>query len=217
MPVLENPHEFHDATYTAEWVEYNEQKYPQRAVFIDELIRVLKLQPGALRVLELGSGAGRLSGAIMQRCPIDAYDLLDSSPAMHQLASARLAGSTVARFIEADFSDAGWTNQVSYGYDAVVTMQALHELRNLARVPLLYSQVASVARPGAAVIVCDHLPVEEKHHGLYMPPSAHLTAMTAGGLVDAEVVRVSDAMVIVRGKVPDPRQGGIDVGLWSRA
>jgi cyclopropane fatty-acyl-phospholipid synthase-like methyltransferase len=217
MPIVDSPHEFHDAAYTANWVDYNEKKYPQRAVFIDEFIRVLNLQQGALRVLEIGSGAGRLAEAVQLQCRIESYDLLDSSQAMHQLAKNRLDGSTATHSIEADFSSEDWTDQVASGYDAVVTMQAVHELRNPARVPLLYSQILSVARPGAAIIVCDHLPTADRHRGLYMSPSAHLTAMKAGGLVNTEVVRVSDAMVIVRGEAPASHPVTDDIFLWGRS
>jgi SAM-dependent methyltransferase len=216
MAPVGSPHRFDDAAYTREWVEYNEKEYPQRAAFIDEFVRVLNLQQGGLRVLELGGGAGRLAEAIHHGCQVDAYDFLDSSAAMHEMAMARLRGSTVTRFVDADFSNAGWTDRVSSGYDAIVTMQAVHELRHPPRVPLLYSQILGVGRPAAAVLVCDHLPTEARHRGLYLSPSAHLTAMAAGGLVNAEVIRASDAMVLVRGEVPASRSDVADIFLWSR-
>ncbi|MER6080916.1 class I SAM-dependent methyltransferase [Streptomyces sp. NPDC001833] len=217
MPTTSSPHKFEDAAYTEEWVAYNEKQYPQRAVFIEEFVRTLKLQEGALRVLELGGGAGRLAEAIQHECHVDSYDLLDLSPAMRRLARTRLSSSKVTQFVEADFSDAKWPDLVSSEYNAVVTMQAIHELRNPAAVPLLYGQIATVARPGASVVVCDHLPVEHRHRGLYMPPSAHLAAMAAGGLANAEIIRVSDAMVLVRGEVPAARPDADDLFFWSRA
>jgi SAM-dependent methyltransferase len=217
MSVTSSPHKFEDAAYTEEWVAYNEKQYPQREIFIEEFVRTLKLQEGALRVLELGGGAGRLAEAIQQKCRVATYDLLDSSPVMQRLARARLSSSKVTQFIEADFSDTKWPDLVSSKYDAVVTMQAIHELRNPAALPLLYGQIATVARAGASVLVCDHLPVEHRHRGLYMPPSAHLAAMAAGGLANAEIIRVSDAMVLVRGEVPTARPDAADLFFWSRA
>ncbi len=107
-------------------------------------------------VLELGSGPGFLAEAILESVPVHTYTLVDSSAAMHRLARERLAGFSGCAFVTVDFSTADW----SFGlgpFDAVVTMQAVHELRHKRRASRLHASLRRLLRAGGLYLVCDHV------------------------------------------------------------
>src|SRR5262249_54030107 len=99
--------------------------------FVDELrVRAAHLNGTSLRVLELGSGPGFLALRILDALPSTDYTMLDFSQAMHELARERLGHRMHnVRPILADFKSADWSMGLG-AFDAVVTNQAVHELRH---------------------------------------------------------------------------------------
>jgi ubiquinone/menaquinone biosynthesis C-methylase UbiE len=95
---------------------------------IVQQLRDLRSRPRS--VLELGSGPGFLADRIAVSLSTLAYTALDCSAAMHALARERL-GANAERvcFVEGDFKQPHWTHGLTT-FDAVVTMQAVHELRH---------------------------------------------------------------------------------------
>ena len=77
---------------------------------------------------------------------------------MLELSRSRLAkfkDRTV--FIQADFKKDDWTAPVPAGFDLVVSLQAVHELRHASRIPKLYAQLHSLLIPGGNILICDHV------------------------------------------------------------
>jgi ubiquinone/menaquinone biosynthesis C-methylase UbiE len=109
-----------------------------------------------LRVLELGSGPGFLASHLLSTLPHMRMVLFDFSVAMHELARQRL-GPMASRveFVASSFKDPDWVNGLLH-FDAVVTNQAVHELRHKRHAGELHKQVKAVLRPGGSYLVCDH-------------------------------------------------------------
>ncbi len=75
---------------------------------------------------------------------------------MHVLAKERLGAiSGQVEFMNRDFLSPQWCVGLPR-YRAVITLQAVHELRHKRRAPALYEQVRSVLAPAGAFLICDH-------------------------------------------------------------
>jgi ubiquinone/menaquinone biosynthesis C-methylase UbiE len=161
MSVKEVPsdHDFFDPAYVKQWTESISRYRPERKrlfeVFAAEARRIKR---GGLSVFELGCGPGFLAEALLKNCEIARYTLIDFSPQMLELSRSRLKkyqDRTV--FIQADFKKADWTRAISNGFDLVLSLQAVHELRHASRIPTLYAQLHSLLRPGGTILICDHV------------------------------------------------------------
>jgi SAM-dependent methyltransferase len=161
MSVKEVPsdHDFFDPAYVKHWTESIGRYRPERKrlfeVFAAEAARI---KNGALSVFELGCGPGFLAEALLKNCEITRYTLVDFSPEMLELSRSRLKkfrDRTV--FIQADFKKADWATGISAGFDLVVSLQAVHELRHASRIPKLYAQLHGLLAPGGTILICDHV------------------------------------------------------------
>ena len=161
MSVKEVPsdHDFFDPAYVKQWTDSIVRYRPERRqlfeVFAAEAARIKK---DSLSVFELGCGPGFLAEALLENCQIARYTLVDFSPQMLELSRSRLAKfkeKTV--FIQLNFKEEHWTDAVPAGFDLVVSLQAVHELRHASRIPKLYSQLYRLLVPGGSILICDHV------------------------------------------------------------
>jgi SAM-dependent methyltransferase len=193
MSVKEVPsdHDFFDPAYVKHWTESISRYRPERKrlfeVFAAEAARIKK---GALSVLELGCGPGFLAEALLENCAIARYTLVDFSPQMLDLSRSRLAkfqDRTV--FIQADFKKADWTAGIRAGFDLVVSLQAVHELRHASRIPKLYAQLYSLLAPGGTILICDHVNSSSGHEAAhFMRVEEHLATFKKVGFINAREV-----------------------------
>lgn len=184
-----------------EWAATVTSKRPWREQFFQQFIDELRVVDGApLRVLELGSGPGFLAQRILEAIPSVAYTMLDFSPAMHELARERL-GSHMrhVRPILADFKDESWSDGLGE-FDAVVTMQAVHELRHKKHARTLHQTVRSLLSPHGRYLVCDHYAGGEgmANTALYMTVDEQRACLEAAGFGDVTNVLELRGMVLYR-------------------
>lgn len=202
---IPSPLDFHDPMQARAWVADTVVKRPWRPRFFEAFAQALRdaapiAAPTMVRVAELGSGPGHLALALLQRCPqIAEYLALDFSAAMHDLARTHL-DSHAARveFIQRDFRDAMWTANLA-PLDAVVTMQAAHELRHRARLPALLREIHSILAPGGMLLYCDHY--EEpgpKANGLYWPRTQQAEQLSAAGFGKVALLHDEGGMALYR-------------------
>jgi cyclopropane fatty-acyl-phospholipid synthase-like methyltransferase len=182
-----------------EWENTAMEKRPWRteffARFADELMH---RQPPVRRVLELGSGPGLLA----RHLPSEMLDLrmvlLDYSAAMHELARRRL-GSLVnrAEFIGKNFKDSDWFQGLE-DFDAVVTNQAVHELRHKSYAEDFHKQVRTALRPGGIYLVCDHFRGEcgMSNEQLYMTAAEQRAALESAGYASVRQVFSKGGLVL---------------------
>lgn len=153
-----------------EW-ESTAMDRPYRLEFFEQFyLELKKLNKGNLNILELGSGPGFLAQYVLEKMPNTQMTLLDFSSAMHELAYERI-GNNVNRvkFINKDFKSSNWHNELDI-FDAVITNQAVHELRHKSYAEEFHKQVKKLLVKNGIYLVCDHY-VEEgssKNSELFM-------------------------------------------------
>ncbi len=152
-----SPIDFHEMAQAREWEAQTIAKRPWRLQFFAAFFAALNDRfDGAFSVLELGSGPGHLAEQILRNSKVTRYAALDFSQSMHHLARARLAAfPDKVNFIERDFRSPDWTAGLT-NFNAIVTMQAAHELRHKRRLPTFLSQVRTCLLPGGLFLYCDH-------------------------------------------------------------
>lgn len=122
--------------------------------FAQEIARFAAGRP--LRILELGSGPGFLAQRLLALYEGHTYTAVDFSPTMHTLARERLGrAADRVQFVERNLRDPQWHAGLG-PFDAVVTHQAVHELRHKRHAPVLHAQVRSLLAPHGRYWVCDH-------------------------------------------------------------
>ena len=178
------------ASVVAAWTEAADQKRPWRSQIRDQIASGIGLLPQGARLLELGSGPGFLAHRVLEQCPhLESYTLLDFSEHMLALSRERLAAFPAASFLLGSFKSEDWTRRVTGRVDCVLSMQAVHELRNKRHARRLYAQIYQrLAAPGV-VMVCDHLPLDDSaaSTALYMREQEQQQALTEAGFANVGI------------------------------
>ena len=153
------------------------------------------------RVLELGSGPGLLAECVLRSCAVERYTLLDFSPPMLELSRARVGPHPAATFVLADFKQPGWTRSVEAPFDAVIAMQAVHEIRHKRHILGLYRQVHALLCPGGLLLVCDHAPPNERAFSiaLFATEEEQHAALAGAGFVGIETELFLHGLYLCRG------------------
>jgi SAM-dependent methyltransferase len=177
------------------------EKRPWRTEFFAKFVdEIAAMQPAAAHILELGSGPGFLASEVLREMPGLNLTLFDFSEAMHALARQRL-GTLINRvqFLTRSFKDPDWCHGLGH-FDAVITNQAVHELRHKRYAEELHEQVATVLRPGGLYLVCDHFvgPGGMTNDQLYMTASEQKSAIESAGYASVSQVLMLGGMVLHR-------------------
>lgn len=184
-----------------EWADTALSKRPWRMAFFNSFADTLTARGDPeLRVLELGSGPGFLAEHLLQRLPALRYVALDFSAAMHDLARERLGSrAAVVQFVERSFRDADWAEGLG-AFDAVVTNQAVHELRHKRHAAALHARVLSLLAPAGVYLVCDHFAGEGGmgNDQLYMTPEEQHQALREGGFTRVDPLLCQGGMLLQR-------------------
>jgi len=172
---------------------------PGRAQMLEAFaIELQKSKPSA--ILELGSGPGFLAEKILNLLPEASYAALDFSAVMHDLARSRLgARAHHVTWIERDFRSAGWSHDLPK-VSAIVTLQAVHELRHKSRAAALHARVRDLLAPGGSYLMCDHWCGDGgmTNSELYMSLDEHAAALAGAGFDNFERVMLAGTLVFFK-------------------
>jgi SAM-dependent methyltransferase len=201
MPIVPSEHHFDDPAYVRAWTDGINERRPTRLQVFAQIAEALATQPAPVsRVLELGSGPGMLAEHLLQHVDtIDEYTLFDFSEPMHELARERLAPfASRTVHVVGSFLDDQWINTVSPPYDAVVSLQAVHELRDATLIPGLYREAHRLLAPGGPLIVGDLINRDGDYQGHRLTPEQHVDALSWARFDDARVLAVYDDLGLIR-------------------
>lgn len=189
----------------AAWAAAADRKRPHRIPLRQAIVDRIALLPDGGRVLELGSGPGYLAEQVLSRCPqLGTYTLFDFSEPMIAMSRQRVARFDAARFVAGDFRTRSWTNGVPGPWDAVVSMQAVHEVRHKRHVPALYRDIRGILKPSGVFIVGDRTPEDDsaRSAALFMTADEQLGALRDAGFIDVRLVTAGDALALCEARAP---------------
>jgi ubiquinone/menaquinone biosynthesis C-methylase UbiE len=156
-------------------------------------------------VLELGSGPGVLAHRVLERCAnVETYILLDFSEHMLGLSQERLAAFPAASFLHASFKSEEWTRLVEPWFECVLSMQAVHELRNKRHARRLYEQIYQVLAVSGSVMICDHTPFDGSaaRTALYMTEEEQQNALADAGFANVRIEISMNGLVLYGAERP---------------
>jgi SAM-dependent methyltransferase len=160
--------EWQSPAHTADYLEQRAHRVPYRA--IAETTLVEELPARTRRVLDLGSGDGRLLQVVLDARPGAEGTALDFSPSMLDRLHARFDGRPDVRVVEHNLDD---PLPALGRFDAVVSSFAIHHLEH-ARKRTLYGDIWDVLEPGGVFCNLEHVAAASA--------SSHAFFMTAMGL-----------------------------------
>jgi cyclopropane fatty-acyl-phospholipid synthase-like methyltransferase len=181
------------------WTDAADAKRPHRRLIRAAIVDRLLALPSGARVLELGSGPGLLADDVLQACTqLANYTLFDFSEPMLDMSRRRLHRFSTTTFVLGDFRSSDWTGLVRGPYQAVVSTQAVHEVRHKRHVPRLYQQIHGLLTTGGAFLIADRTPEDDtaRSRALFMTEEEQLQALATAGFVDVHVVMAADALVL---------------------
>jgi SAM-dependent methyltransferase len=159
------------------------------------------------KVLDVGSGPGFLAERVLTGCDVTSYHLFDFSPHMLELSRARLGDSgNKAVFHQGSFLDDGWWQSLPAPFDAIVSMQAIHEARDGARIPKLYDELRILLREGGVILIADEVNDGDKRENHLLSLTEHETALLRAGFEEIRPGARSRRPGLVCGHAPRQRE-----------
>ena len=187
------------------WAAAADRRRPLRAAIRRAIAGSLGALPPGTRVLELGSGPGLLAEQVLGQCPaIASYTLFDFSEPMLTMSRRRAEAFAAARFVLGDFRSDDWTRHAPGPYDAVVSMQAVHEVRHKRHVPRLYERIREILAPGGLFLVCDRTPDDDspRSTALFLTEAEQVRALSDAGFEDVRLLMAGDALAFCSCRKP---------------
>jgi cyclopropane fatty-acyl-phospholipid synthase-like methyltransferase len=197
-PDVESPIDLRKVEDARRWAAEATAKRPYRAQLFETIADRLA-SAGASGVLELGSGPGELAEVIVRRLPDVRLTLLDFSVAMHDLARDRLQEPAErVRYLVRDLRAPDWPEALGT-FDAVVSMQAVHELRHKRHAPRLHGKVLNVLESGGMYLVCDHFAGEGgiSNSELFMNRREQSATLKAAGFTSVRALQTRGTLQLI--------------------
>ena len=150
-------HDWHDATYVDRWIHDRVESDADRRAQMRRLASAIAVNRDApLRVLDIGIGYGALTDELLRVFPSAQVLGIDFSEPMLEHAAKNLEGfRDQVAFAQADLQDPTWVNGLGEPFDAVVSSQAIHNVRYPERIRAIYAEVATVVAAGGCFMNLD--------------------------------------------------------------
>lgn len=140
-----------------QWIARLRRDRPERQAVMHHISRQIAALPfSAPHVVELGLGPGLLAELLLTELPQITYTGLDFSALLLATARERLApfGDRV-RLIHADLNADAWPDHLSGKIQAIVSMQALHDLGGESQVNRIYRMAKALLVPDGLFLNAD--------------------------------------------------------------
>lgn len=160
--VQSTTYDLRDEVVARKWATESAMSKPWRPAVRGWFVELLRARAtSALRILELGSGPGLLAHRVLEEVPVSEYVLFDFSEPMMIMAKEVLRARPEVSYHLGDFREPDWPGKVPGVFDAIISMQAIHEIRHKRHVPWLYAQAKTLLRPGGMLVICDAEPLDD--------------------------------------------------------
>ncbi|MDE0008121.1 MAG: class I SAM-dependent methyltransferase [Gammaproteobacteria bacterium] len=177
------PHRFHSMEYVAKWAQ--DVGNPVReSVFHHILAQLVLMEDESPHIVELASGPGILAEFLLERLPNATYEGMDYSEPMLTLARQRTErfGERV-HLHQVDLRDNDWSGAAERRPQAVISMQALHDVGDEAEHEAIYAATRQLLAPPGLFLNADL--VRQSGNGpTRIPLHRHLTMLSAAGFDD---------------------------------
>lgn len=192
------PHDYFDENYVRWWDQAADSRRPFRIEFFNALaVEINEIHKP--KILDIGSGPGFLARHIISNCDVDSYHLFDFSPHMLELSRTRLAPfAGRVSFHEGSFLDEGWWESLPGPFDAIVSMQAVHEVCDAARIPRLYSEMGRLLADNGLLLIADQVNVDGKKEEHFLTEQEQRAAFIDAGYKEVRRVYAAGDMMMFR-------------------
>lgn len=169
------------------WADSLDERWPERCEHRAHIVEQLNgIGFACLSVVELCSGDGRLAREILSTLPDAHYVGLDASESLLEYAS-ELSQQAVT-CIYADLREDHWVGLLRSDFDAVITLQSMHDVGGPDEIASIYASSLGLLKPGGSLLVTDFMvpegEVTEKQPGR-LPISWHLRTLFKIGFAEA--------------------------------
>ena len=192
------PHRFHSMEYVAKWAQ--DVGNPVReSVFHHMLAQLVLLNEQSPHIIELASGPGILAEFLLERLPNATYEGLDYSAPMLTLARERTErfGERV-HLHQADLRGDDWPGAAERRPQAVISMQALHDVGDEPEHEAIYAAARQLLRPPGLFLNAD-LVRRSGNASTRIPLSRHLAMLSAAGFEGVESTLTIGAYACIKG------------------
>ena len=189
------------------WVRSLDDRWPERQAIRGHIARLIAQLPAEEpRLLELAPGSGPLAQALVEQVPGLDYTGVDNSLPLLARARARLAKySQQVTLVVADLNEEGWVNQLDGPFDAVVSMQSLHDLGSAEQIERVYYLCRPLLAPGGVLLNADFVvsPGEEDPDKPgRLTVDRHMELLAAYGYEDGRCTLQEGQLACCQGSVP---------------
>lgn len=197
-----------------DYVDRLNNNWPERPQVMNHIVaQIDALNVPQLAVLELCCGAGLLAATLLDALPSARYVGIDVNPSFLDAARERLhPWRDRATLLCSDLNRDGWLHDLADSgapapFDAVVSMQSLHDLGGEPEVARIYAMAQQVLRPGGLFLNADLIvePGEElpDNPGRRSVPR-HLELLNTYGYTNSECTMKTGGFGAVVGFAPYP-------------
>jgi tRNA (cmo5U34)-methyltransferase len=180
---------------SATFIRYGELFVPQRDEQLQALLALVPAEPDEeFAAVDLGSGPGAVSLALLDAFPQCRVAAIDLSPLMLSTLRERAGGrANRVTCIEGDIAGEAWTNAVEAPVRVIVSSLAIHHLDGPGK-QRLYSRLGGMLEPEGALLILDIVePINAQAARAYAEEWDRAVASAA------ESWDVEDALTVFRG------------------
>jgi phospholipid N-methyltransferase len=189
-------HHWDSADYVRAWIARDDGRRNEREPIIARLIAAVPFpRDAAIKVLDVGGGAGLIADAVLNAFPRATVTVQDYSP--HMLASARerlVRHAARVRTVLSDLRDPAWTKTAGGPFDLAVSGIAIHNLHEMASIAACYEAVRSLLKRGGSFLDYDHF---DRVGGVPL----HQHVFKVAGFTSAELVWHEHPSAIIKASV----------------
>jgi len=150
-------HEWSSEEYVKDWEKRQSRQEALRSRQFQLVADQLPFaRNDAFTFLDVGSGYGALSRFLLEHFTNAIAVCHDGSEAMAKLGQQRMADLEGRfRYVVADFSKHGWSRATGGEFDAVVSCNAIHNVRAGETIEAIYTEVFALVKPGGRFLNLD--------------------------------------------------------------